>query len=73
VNYTLAFALQPKKKHGKSHYIALQIEHRNFKSRGYSFVACETASFEVVAEVVMKTTVFWDITPCSLVRVYRYS
>jgi hypothetical protein len=27
--------------------------------------------FAVLMEVTMKNTVFWDMTPCSLVDVYR--
>jgi hypothetical protein len=51
------------------------VECRNFKSRGYNCVAYEIKNlpFEVVSEVIMKTAVFWDMTPWSLVRTYRYS
>jgi hypothetical protein len=28
--------------------------------------------FEVITTVTVKNAVFWDVTPCSLVEVYRY-
>lgn len=56
------------------HFLVLRVECKNFKSRRYNFVAYETQnlSFEVVSEVIMKTVVFWDMTPWSLVRTCRY-
>jgi hypothetical protein len=31
----------------------------------------KVAGFEVLTEVVMKSSIFWDITPCSLLEVNR--
>jgi hypothetical protein len=32
----------------------------------------EVNIFEVLIAATMKGTIFWDVTPCSLVKVYRH-
>jgi hypothetical protein len=37
----------------------------------YQFIKLFLAGFEVLTAVVMKNTIFWDTTPCSLLSVNR--
>jgi hypothetical protein len=39
----------------------------------YSQYISQLARFEVLAAMTMKSTVFWNVTPCSLVEVYQRS
>jgi hypothetical protein len=40
-------------------------------SIGISNLVGNCAGFEVLRAVTIKSTIFWDVTPCSLVQVYR--
>jgi hypothetical protein len=47
-------------------FILFVLFHCNFEETKAAFVG-----FEVLTSVTMKSSVFWDITPCSLVKVSR--
>jgi hypothetical protein len=50
-------------------WIRLAHDRDQWQALVYMIMNC--VGFEVLTVVVMKSTIFWDITPCSLLRINR--
>jgi hypothetical protein len=49
----------------------LNVSHEQYKEGGCGNLLCGKLSMEVLAGLFMTCSVFWDITPCSFVKIKR--
>lgn len=51
------------------HVVKICMERGHFGDQGLDGSLCENVWFEVLLALMMKSTVFWDVMPCSLIEV----